>query len=130
MPDQVIVRVYKGGNQSQAAQEFAKDAAKLAAQGYVPISQSWADNKRSGCSGCLMLIIFWPLLLLGKGGGTLTVTYRFDATHVLTTTPVPQGPLVRQCPRCNAVITVGQPACGNCGLPIDWGTPSAPLSGS
>jgi pSer/pThr/pTyr-binding forkhead associated (FHA) protein len=82
MSGQVIVRVYKGGNQSQAAQKFAEDAAQLAAQGYVPISQSWAQNERGGCMGCLMLVIFWPLLLLGKGGGTLTVTYRYDPTRV------------------------------------------------
>jgi hypothetical protein len=78
MASQIIVRTYKGGNQSKAAQEFSKDAAKLAQQGYVPVSQSWADNKRGGCMGCLFLLIFWPLLLLGKGGGTLTVTYRLE----------------------------------------------------
>jgi hypothetical protein len=76
--ESVIVRTYKGKGQSDAAKAYAKDAAALAGQGYVPVSQSWAQAKR----GCLMTLLlgFW-LAWAFPGKGQLTVTYRYDPTN-------------------------------------------------
>jgi hypothetical protein len=92
LPDLVIVRVYKGGNQTKAANDFSKDATKLAEQWYVPVSQSWADNKRTGRIRLLMLIVYWPLLLVRKRGGTLTVTYRYQPPQPPAPPQPPQWP--------------------------------------
>jgi hypothetical protein len=50
--NQVIIRTYKG-SQAGAMAAYQTDAASLAAQGYFPISQSWAP----GAYGCGS---FWP----------------------------------------------------------------------
>jgi hypothetical protein len=78
----VIVRTYKG-SQSGAAQAFQRDAERLAAQGYYPISQSWAPGSW-GC-GAFIVALLLALVLIGilifiymllvKPAGTLTVTY-------------------------------------------------------
>jgi len=79
----VIVRVYKGRQQHDATNAFQKDAAKLAQQGYVPVSQSWAQGQW-GCGAFLVAIVLFVVLigilvfiymLLVKPEGTLTVTY-------------------------------------------------------
>jgi hypothetical protein len=79
----VIVRVYKGRQQRDAIGAFQKDAAKLAHQGYVPMSQSWAQGQW-GCGAFLVAIVLFVVLigilvfiymLLVKPEGTLTVTY-------------------------------------------------------
>jgi hypothetical protein len=78
----VIVRTYKG-SQSGAAQAFQRDAQKLAAQGYYPISQSWAPGSWS-CGAFIVAlllaivvigILIFIYMLLVKPAGTLTVTY-------------------------------------------------------
>lgn len=82
MGKQIIVRTYKG-SQSGAARAFQRDAEKLAAQGYYPISQSWAQGSW-GC-GAFIIGLLLALILIGiivliymllvKPAGTLTVTY-------------------------------------------------------
>jgi hypothetical protein len=37
----VLVRIYTAKNRPQAANAFAKDAEKLAREGYEPVRQSW-----------------------------------------------------------------------------------------
>lgn len=78
----VIVRTYKG-SQSGAAHAFQRDAEKLAAQGYYPISQSWAQGSWS-CGAFIVAlllaivligILIFIYMLLVKPAGTLTVTY-------------------------------------------------------
>lgn len=78
----VIVRTYKG-SQSGAARAFQRDAEKLAAQGYYPISQSWAQGSWS-CGAFIVAlllaivligILIFIYMLLVKPAGTLTVTY-------------------------------------------------------
>jgi hypothetical protein len=43
--DPVVVVSYPGRTQADAAQIFAKHASELAASGYVPVSQSWAEGR-------------------------------------------------------------------------------------
>jgi hypothetical protein len=82
MAKQIIVRTYKG-SQAGAAQAFQKDAQRLAAQGYYPVSQNWAQGSW-GCGAfivaallCVILIglIVFIYMLIVKPAGTLTVTY-------------------------------------------------------
>ena len=83
-PQRVIIRTYKG-SQSGAAQAFQQDAVRLAAQGYVPVSQVWAQGSW-GCGAFLVALVLCVVLigilvfiymLLVKPAGTLTVTYEY-----------------------------------------------------
>jgi len=85
-PAPVIVRTYKGSQQSAAA-AFQKDAQLLAAQGYYPVSQNWAAGSW-GCGAFLVAlllaivligILIFVYLIVVKPAGTLTVTYEYRA---------------------------------------------------
>jgi len=91
IPDQVhgpiVVRTYQAKSQEQAAQLFQADAGRLAAAGYYPVSQSWAQGQW-GCGAflialvlCIVLIgiLIFIYLLVVKPDGTLTVTYQHRA---------------------------------------------------
>jgi hypothetical protein len=91
IPDQIqgpiVVRTYRAKSQAQAAQQFQADAGQMAAAGYYPVSQSWAQGQW-GCGAfllalvlCIVLIGFliFIYLLVVKPDGTLTVTYQFRA---------------------------------------------------
>jgi hypothetical protein len=90
-PKPVIVRTYKG-SQSGAAAAFQRDAQTLAAQGYHPVSQNWAQGSW-GCGAFVIALILFIVLigilifiymLIVKPAGTLTVTYEYRA-------PAPSG---------------------------------------
>ena len=69
---QVLVKVYKGKRQSDAAKDFQKEASSLAAHDYMPVSQSWAEGR----SGCMRVILLGFIgALIWKPAGTLSVTY-------------------------------------------------------
>lgn len=79
----IIVRTYKGKQQSDAVAWFEADAADLAMDGYSPTTQSWAQGQW-GCGAflvalllCIILvgILVFIYMLLVKPEGTLTVTY-------------------------------------------------------
>jgi hypothetical protein len=85
MAKQIIVRTYKASSQAAAAKQFERDAVSLRAQGYVPVSQSWAQGSW-GCGAfivalllCIILIgiVVFIYMLLVKPAGTLTVTYEY-----------------------------------------------------
>jgi hypothetical protein len=87
----IIVRIYHG-SQDSAAVAFRKDAAVLAAQGYVPISQVWAPGSW-GCGAfavalllCLLIvgIFIFIYMLIVKPGGVLTVTYQLQPARTAT----------------------------------------------
>lgn len=90
-PDQaqgpIVVRTYRAKSQAKAAQLFQADAAQMAAAGYFPVSQSWAQGQW-GCGAFLISILLWIVLigfviflylLVVKPEGTLTVTYQLRA---------------------------------------------------
>jgi hypothetical protein len=41
---EVMVRTYGGDNQWQASQLYAEDAPRLAAEGWVPVTQAWVAD--------------------------------------------------------------------------------------
>ena len=80
----VVVRTYKG-SQAGATARYQSDAARLAAQGYFPISQSWAPGAY-GCAAFLFAlllcfifvgILVFIYMLIVKPDGTLSVTYEW-----------------------------------------------------
>jgi hypothetical protein len=91
----IAVHTYRGRTQQEATVAFKEQAARLAARGYVPVSQSWAPGGRTAAAsffvvlGVLFLVLGLVLLPLwlfaivfliiglvsGKGPGSLTVTY-------------------------------------------------------
>ena len=87
MAKEIVVRAYKG-SQSGAANAFQKDAQKLAAQGYFPVSQKLGPGivgLRSFLVALLLCVIpigfiVFIYMLLVKPAGTLTVTYEYRAT--------------------------------------------------
>lgn len=110
---QTIVKTYKG-TQQQATAEFQADAAKMAAQGYVPANQTWAPGSY-GCGSfvialllCVVIIgiLIFVYMLIVKPAGTLTVTYTFSAE--LTE---PQ----KTCPKCAERVKAAAKVCRFCG---------------
>ena len=82
MNEQIVVKTYKGRH-AQATAAFQADAAIMAAQGYVPLSQSWAEGAY-GCGSflvalilCVVLIgiVIFIYMLIVKPPGVLTVVY-------------------------------------------------------
>lgn len=80
----IVVRTYKGSQQA-AARAFEEDARRAAADGYVPVAQSWAQGSW-GCGAfivalllCFVLVgvLIFVYMLVVKPAGTLTVTYEF-----------------------------------------------------
>lgn len=116
----VIVRTYRG-SQSVAMADYQADAARLAAQGYFPISQSWAPGSY-GCGTFLLALLLCFILvgvlvfiymLIVKPEGTLSVTYEFRG--------VPPGPeyaiavAEKACPRCAEQVKAAALVCRFCG---------------
>ena len=81
--ERVLVRLYPGRTQDQAAQHYGTDAAQLADLGYLPVSQSWAYGQWP--SGLIIVSVILCIFLIGfvllavmvatKPDGTLAVTY-------------------------------------------------------
>lgn len=78
----IVVKIYQGSQES-ATVAFQADAAKMAKQGYFPISQTWAPGAY-GCGSfllalllCIVLIgiIVFIYMIIVKPPGSLSVTY-------------------------------------------------------
>ena len=104
MKRQVVVKSYKG-SQKAANAAFRKDSAKMAAQGYFPSSQAWAQGAY-GCGSFLLALILCVILIgilifiymvIVKPPGTLTVTYELRVqqstkdTQIRVVPPPPPG---------------------------------------
>jgi hypothetical protein len=83
--------------------ELARDAEKLARQGYVPVSQSYAPG-RWGCLAflialalCVILIgiLVFVYMLIVEPDGTLTVTYHLQPQTPAPSVDAPQPALVQ-----------------------------------
>jgi len=119
---QVIVKTYNG-NQATANELYQKDALKMADQGYVPISQSWAPGAY-GCGSfiiafllCFILIgfIIFFYMLFVKPNGALSVTYelRKDNSKILSASEE------KTCPRCAEQVKLAAKVCRFCGHNFD-----------
>lgn len=119
MSGHIIVKTYKG-SQSKANALFQTDAAKMAADNYFPISQSWAPGSY-GCGSFLLALILCILIigfivfiymLIVKPDGTLSVTYEFrEVKNNLN--------LIRSeektCPKCAEQVKLAAKVCRFCG---------------
>jgi hypothetical protein len=82
----VVVINYPGRTQADAASHYAAHASKMAALGYRPVAQSWAEG-RPGVGRVLAIGVFASSI---KPNGYLTVTYhKVESTSGET---VPQDP--------------------------------------
>lgn len=132
MPDKIVVRTYKG-TQEQAIAAFQDDAHKMAAQGYIPVSQTWAPGSW-GCGGfilalllCLIVIGFIALIymLIVKPDGSLTVTYEYRGVGQVA----PAQP-EKTCPKCAETVKAAAVVCRFCGYDFPAVAPASPRSTS
>jgi hypothetical protein len=135
------VRTYKAKNQEAAAQAFQHDAASLAAAGYVPVSQSWAQGTY-GCGSflialllCILIIGF--LIFIGmlfvKPDGTLTVTYQYreenqDVPAGGASSSSSSARMTKRCPRCAEDVLAEATACRFCGNEFTAPDPEANIN--
>jgi hypothetical protein len=59
---QILIRIYRGRQQSGALAKFDADAQQLAAAGYEPVSQSWAQGEW-GCGAFLVALVLFVFVL-------------------------------------------------------------------
>jgi len=84
MAAEVMVRTYGGDNQAEAVLLYAEDAPKLAADGWVPVTQGWVADDWPGSAyiaATLLVVVGIGVLLLivfsfYKPVRTLVVTYQ------------------------------------------------------
>lgn len=120
MARQTIVKTYKG-SQASATSAFSADASKMAARGYFPTSQAWAQGSW-GCGSFLVAlllcvvfigIIVFIYMLLVKPAGTLTVTYELQATS--RGVDLASSGKLKTCPQCAEDVQGAARVCRYCG---------------
>lgn len=81
-----VVRLYRG-LADEASSDFAREASVFAANGYLPVSQQWADGAWNSTTVMLAVflsifavgVLFLAYMLVASPDGTLSVTYRPSA---------------------------------------------------
>lgn len=113
--NKTIVRTYEG-SQSEAAQLFQVDAAKLEKKGYFPTNQNYTQGEY-GCGAFLLALVLCILvigilvfiyMLIVKPKGSLTVTYEYRGIKQAE-------PEEKVCPRCAETIKFAAKVCRFCG---------------
>ena len=82
-PSTIVKNYY--GNSETAPENFKENAQAMSAEGYFPISTSWADGSYSALNFfvafmlCIIIIGFFAFLFMAfvKPEGTLTVIYEY-----------------------------------------------------
>lgn len=119
----VIVRAYRARSQQAAAPQMQADAERLAAAGYAPVAQSWAQG--SWGAGAFILAIILILLfglglllllalLIWRPAGTLTVTYELREQATPPSAPAPPAPPTKVCPDCAETVLADARICRFC----------------
>lgn len=117
---QIVVKTYTG-SQTQTAQLFQTDSELMAAEGYFPISQSWAPGSY-GCGTflvalalCVLIvgILVFIYMLVVPPDGTLSVTYelRTASDSQQDVTPIDE----KTCPMCAEQVKAAARICRFCG---------------
>ena len=111
--DPVVVMSYPGRTQADAAEMFARHAREMAAMGYAPVSQSWAEGR----PGAARLFSLGAAASVIKPKGFLTVTYVMrEAAPPARVEVVPDDTM--PCPRCAETIKRAAKMCRFCQLDL------------
>lgn len=105
----VVVRVYPGKTQADAAKMVEADAAHAARYGYSPVSQGWSEG-RPGI-GRVVMIGFYSLLF--KPAGYLSVTYT-KAQSAGRAAAEQGGGATKTCPMCAEEVKAAAQICRFC----------------
>lgn len=104
-----------------AMADYQADAARLAAQGYFPISQSWAPGAY-GCGAFLLALLLCVVLigilvfiymLIVKPAGTLSVTYEWRGLPANPENAMAVADKI--CPKCAEQVKAAALVCRFCG---------------
>lgn len=105
--DAVVIRVYPGRTQNDAALLFQGEAQLASGFGYTPISQSWAEG-RSGAGRVLALGMFAAVV---RPDGALTVTYGRTPGHQVAADSADD---MKVCPMCAESVRAAAKICRYC----------------
>ena len=105
----VVIRVYPGRTQADAARLFQRDAGHAATYGYAPTGQSWGEG-RPGL-GRVVMLGFYSLML--KPQGYLTVTYA-KAAVAAAAVPESDAGATKTCPMCAEEVKAAAKICRFC----------------
>lgn len=121
-----LIKTYEG-RQSEATDDFMRHAKRLAEDGYVATSQSYAPGSYSGAAYflavflCIFGIGFLILgyMLIVKPKGVLTVTYE---RKEISSAPAS----LKKCPRCAETVKKEAQVCRFCGF--EFSSPQVPTT--
>ncbi len=122
----IITRIYRG-KQKDVLERFKIDSKRLAAKGYRPSTQNWAQGQW-GC-GSFVVALFLCFILIGififiymiivKPDGALTVSYELSELAQKAQIKKNSSPTDKKCSQCAETIKIEAKICRFCRYTFD-----------